>query len=405
MTNPVLDAALAYDRLGLCCIKMHVRSKRPALRSWERYQTERPTTAEVRKWFSAGDRGIGIVLGEVSQGLVVRDFDQLDAYHAWAKRQPELAQTLPTVETARGRHVYALGDIGAVKARFKSSIVVLDDGELRAGGLVVAPPSIHPSGALYRWQTPLTGLPPLLDVVAAGFVPCNIENREDLEHREDRGNRDAETTEIPKIQRTSVVDVFVSAFKVNDFAPETLEAIRGAVRRTVPAGKGQRHRLVFELCRELKAIPAIADAEPLQLTNVLKAWWERAREHSPTPWEEHLADFLEGWGRVKFPRGAEPMALIFQRATEADLPEVAQQFEQQPLRLLVALCRELQRATKDGPFYLSSRTAGRLLGVDHTTAHRWLIFLKNLSILELTEAGSQNPKDRKASRYRYLPPV
>jgi len=195
----------------------------------------------------------------------------------------------------------------------------------------------------------------------------------------------------------------VVAFQASDFAPEVLEQVKSAIKRTLPTGKTQRHRLVFELCRELKAIPAIADAQPRQLTAILRAWWERAKEHSRTPYEEHFFDFAEGWRKVKFPKGTEPMTQIVERAKLGPFPEVAAQFEQEPLRLLVAICRELQRNAGEGPFFLSSRDAGRLLGVEHTTAHRWLHGLKNMGILAIVEAGSQNPKDHKASRYRYLP--
>jgi hypothetical protein len=422
--NPILDSALAYERLGLCVIPMNQREKTPALKSWKRYQHERPSPEQVRRWFAEGDRNVGLVLGDVSSAVIVRDFDKLESYQQWASKFPELAGTLPTVQTSRGRHVYARADIEAARALCKSTILNLGDGELRAGGLVVAPPSIHPSGAVYRWVRPLKTLPPLVDITTAGFFPCNREtllcnreNGENIETREDRSERearevraerddvDAEPTEIPKIQKTLSRQTFLSDFPDTQFDAEVLAEINLAVHETVPQGKGQRHRQVFELCRALKAIPAIADAQPLQLVHVLRMWWERAQVHSLSPWEEHLADFLEGWGRVKYAKGEGPMVTCLQRARENPLPEVAHQFEQQPLRLLVALCRELQRETGAGPFYLSSRTAGTLLGVDHTTAHRWLTFLKNLRILELTEKGSQNPKDRRANRYRYLLPL
>ncbi len=94
------------------------------------------------------------------------------------------------------------------------------------------------------------------------------------------------------------------------------------------------------------------------------------------------------------------MVAIFAKATEADMPEAARQYEQRPLQVLVALCRELQRATGEGPFYLSCRTAGRLLEVDHTTASRWLFLLVSDRVLEEVSKGSQ--ATHKASRYRYL---
>ena len=70
-----------------------------------------------------------------------------------------------------------------------------------------------------------------------------------------------------------------------------------------------------------------------------------------------------------------------------------------PGTLLVAVCRELQRASGDKPFFLACRTTGRLLGVDHTTAWRWLFLLTHKGIIEEVEKGDR--AKRRASRYRY----
>ena len=53
------------------------------------------------------------------------------------------------------------------------------------------------------------------------------------------------------------------------------------------------------------------------------------------------------------PKGEEPMAQMLAKAKDAPLPIEAQRYEQASLRLLVKLCRELQRAAGDGPFFLS----------------------------------------------------
>ena len=94
------------------------------------------------------------------------------------------------------------------------------------------------------------------------------------------------------------------------------------------------------------------------------------------------------------------MVQIFERAMSTQMPKVAEHYEQEQLRLLISLCRELQRAAGDGPFYLSVRTAGRLLGVDHSTAWRWLFLLEHDGVLKVVSRGS--PKSRKASRVNYV---
>lgn len=69
------------------------------------------------------------------------------------------------------------------------------------------------------------------------------------------------------------------------------------------------------------------------------------------------------------------------------------------VRLLAALCRELQRTAGDEPFFLGCRTAGGLLGVNHVQAWRWMYLLQAEGLLEVTERGSQCKN--KASRFRY----
>jgi hypothetical protein len=103
---------------------------------------------------------------------------------------------------------------------------------------------------------------------------------------------------------------------------------------------------------------------------------------------------------VKYPAGTEPIAKLLALADAAELPAVALEYDHPTLHRLVALCRELQRAAGDGPFFLDVRTGERLLGIHYTTVWAWLRGLCRDGVLELVESGSQ--AKRRASRYRYL---
>jgi hypothetical protein len=94
------------------------------------------------------------------------------------------------------------------------------------------------------------------------------------------------------------------------------------------------------------------------------------------------------------------MTKVFELAKHAQTPRAALRYEQDGLRLLVALCRELQRVSGDKPFFLACRTAGGLLGVKHVTAWRWLTLLAHDKIVDEVEKGDK--LKRRASRYRYL---
>lgn len=99
-----------------------------------------------RKWPGAN---IGIATGVVS-GLVVPDIDGeegLALLKSLVARHGPLPRT-PTVKTARGWHFYfALPASGvSIPCSAGGGLDVRGD-----GGYVVAPPSVHASGHVYRW--------------------------------------------------------------------------------------------------------------------------------------------------------------------------------------------------------------------------------------------------------------
>ena len=162
--------------------------------------------------------------------------------------------------------------------------------------------------------------------------------------------------------------------------------------------------MLFKLARELKAIPGLADAHVKSLKPYVKRWHTAALHVIKTKeFEESWFDFAEGWSKVKYPAGKGPLDMIFATVTDENLPEPAAHYENKKVRLLVGLCRELQRAAGAGEFYLSVRTAGGLLGIDHATAARWFRGLVIDGILSIAKVGSRSA--RRATRYRYLPPL
>jgi hypothetical protein len=392
---PLLQAALEYHRRGWSIIPIAAGAKNPPKRfRWKPYQTRQPEESLLRQWFANGTAGgIAVVLGDVSD-LVCRDFDTMGAYEQWVANHPDLAATLPTAATARGRHVY-----------FRSSYrgyVDLGDGELRgdSGHYCLLPPSRHPDGAVYCWLIPLPAgqLPVVDDVRAAGFLDSGDDATES--NRDNRANgadrRQQKTTEAIVRESGGCADL-APIDPMRDFEAD----VQKAIQETLPTGPGRRNRQVLELARALKAIPRLADVRDDDLVPYVRRWHELAKPVISTQaWEETLIDFFRAWPRVKFPRGTEPMVQIFERAQRGDVPKVALHFEQDKLRLLVALCRELQRASGDRPFFLACRTAGRLLDVNHATAWRWMFLLTRTGVIREEQKGDQ--ATRRASRYRYL---
>jgi Bifunctional DNA primase/polymerase, N-terminal len=115
--------------------------------------------------------GLAVVLGQVSGNLAVRDFDSVSGYEIWAAQYPELASTLPTVVTSRGRHVYARTEVPCKTTHF-------EDGELRGeGAYVVVPPSRHETGHVYRWEIfPFGGIPTVDPAMLVGTTNPKSQN-------------------------------------------------------------------------------------------------------------------------------------------------------------------------------------------------------------------------------------
>lgn len=369
----VLDYALEYHKQGWCVIPIRPRSKKPAVRSWKQYQTKRQDKSQLRRWFGNGDRNIAVVLGEVSNDLSCRDFDTMGEYNLWADNYPDFAKPLPTVRTANGMHVYFEAKIEGIKR--------IENGELRgSGGYCLLPPSVHPGGQIYQWVNPLVnGKLLAIDPELAGFIT----EKSDVTERAER--TDENLGELNEIV--------------------VCKSIEEAIERTLPKDIHTRHRKTFDFLRELKSMPEYTEADPKEFRSAVEQWHKKALPNIETKeFEETWIDFLKGWDKIKWEIGESPMAQIFEKAIQLEPPKVAVEKypEHSKLKILVSLCRELQRAAGENPFFLSTRTGARLLKVKPMTISRWFFLLQSDGILKLVSKGGTAKTVRKASRYRYI---
>src|SRR5262249_13805638 len=154
------------------------------------------------------------------------------------------------------------------------------------------------------------------------------------------------------------------------------EAVQAAILATIPTSSGYRHRQVFHFARMLKAIPSLADADMKSLKPLAERWFHQALPNIATKsFLETWADFATAWQNVKFPAGKEPIRMIYETAQKQPLPFITQQYDVIEVRRLIVLCRALQDAAGDEPFFLTCRTAGELLGISHMLANKWLRLL------------------------------
>ena len=124
--------------------------KHPRL-PWESWQRQRPTIELVRRWWRRWpDANLGAVTGAVS-GVIVLDVDPRNRGESSLEDLEDAYGPLPVTLEARtgggGRHLY-FGHPGraVVSGPIAPGLDLKGD-----GGLIVLPPSLHPSGATYRW--------------------------------------------------------------------------------------------------------------------------------------------------------------------------------------------------------------------------------------------------------------
>jgi hypothetical protein len=435
--SDLLRCALWYHGRGCSIVPMAMATKKPA-RPWKAYQTHRASEAQLRAWFKPGtDYGIAVIFGEVSGRLASRDFDDLDAYQLWANAHRDLARILPTVATRRGRHVYCIaapGSLDAVRRQLGkpgNGAISFTDGELRAdvGCYSVLPPSLHPSGHVYRWEIPPAKQIPIVDLQAAGFLgelkgaTADVQQRALMQLKPSGSESDDQHTfshSLHTYSQSSKSSQCSTFSLLHENAPSLLQKgeptanstidasladkIDQAIQRTLPDNPGERHKRLFDFARELKAIPELNGAPLDKLRCYVRQWHKSALPRITTKvFDDTWFEFCEAWQRAKYPAGQEPIIAAFARAKASEPPEAAAEFERPELRLFVTFCRELQRTAGDAPFFLDARTAGKLLGTDHTTAWRWLRGLCANGLLRLESSGSR--EKHQANRYRYVAPL
>jgi hypothetical protein len=149
--SPIRDAALSYARRGWSVIPLRPREKVPLL-AWERHQSHRATETEIERWLQRWpEANIGVVTGAVSN-LAVLDIDPKhggdESLRALEERHGALGPTVEAETGGGGRHYY----FACPPQGLRNRAALAPGIDLRAeGGMVVAPPSIHPSGKPYRW--------------------------------------------------------------------------------------------------------------------------------------------------------------------------------------------------------------------------------------------------------------
>ncbi len=149
--QPLLAAALDYAARGWPVLPLRARDKAPNGLLVTHGLSEATTDVEKISdwWRRVPSSNVGIRTGA---GLDVVDLDGDIARRAFAAVCPEPVTPGMLVRTARGWHLWFASSGLPTRAG------VIEGVDVRGkGGYVVAPPSVHPSGATYRLVDPASG--------------------------------------------------------------------------------------------------------------------------------------------------------------------------------------------------------------------------------------------------------
>jgi len=160
-TNSIYEYAKLYLSKNLSIIPLKSKAKEPLI-EWKEFQNRKPTEEEIEKWFKNTNNNIAIICGTVSGNLVVIDFDNMEIHDKWYgfidEKYPDVRDIVLrtwVVETGRGIHIYLRikEDKDTFRNLFRTKPKFVEDIDVKGeGGYVVAPPSVHPSGKLYKFR-------------------------------------------------------------------------------------------------------------------------------------------------------------------------------------------------------------------------------------------------------------
>jgi putative DNA primase/helicase len=172
----MIDYALQYAARGWRIFPVGL-DKKPLIK-WKAGATVSPSKIESY-WYKWPDANIAIATGRPS-GVYVIDIDSYEALQrfikawgsAWAEAPPP---ALACVRTGRGIHIYLMLEQGhEIPCSTGPKGSPLEGIDVRGeGGYVLAPPSVHSSGRIYRWDFSLidgSAHPPLFQMTEGDFL-------------------------------------------------------------------------------------------------------------------------------------------------------------------------------------------------------------------------------------------
>jgi hypothetical protein len=172
-----------------------------------------------------------------------------------------------------------------------------------------------------------------------------------------------------------------------------------------PTDFRQNNASLFKLARLVRSYESAEGrlATKAELEFVFDRWCLVARRFWRHTRDNYWAEFLEAYYYARVGLDQDPLKLAFDRAKTTALPDVIG-FSDERVRILAAICREIQGLVGNSSFFLPTRKLGELLGAPYSTIARWLVSLDVLGVIRLAPGEVRKRGGSRCPRYHYGQP-
>lgn len=193
------DTAKNLVKNGMNVIPISFMKKEPVIK-WKEFQERLISKDEIERYFNEEQNNIAIVCGEISENLVVIDFDNGTVFDEFIKKYSghEFLQT-PIVKSAKGGHIwFRCKDVKSTKLYYNGEKVgdIISEGKY-----VLVPPSVHPDNIKYSWVQSLSdfGIKELKDFSELEVLGLSAKPAEQLAVKTDGKQASLELPQIKEL--------------------------------------------------------------------------------------------------------------------------------------------------------------------------------------------------------------
>ena len=286
-------AAMWYVTHGYAVFPLKPRSKEPMTRHGVNDWTDDPESVRA-VWSKYPDANIGIACGRPSGGLVCIDLDEhedvsgYETLRRWENEYGALPETCSVVTGGGGTHLlYRFG--GEVRPGTNRAVAVDIRGD---GSYFAAPPSVHPNGRRYEWETSP-------DEVSVAWADANVTEFVESVRPRKESERFTAPSEVAEGGRNDTIFKLACSMQARDEPDAEIMDYclffnqrrcrpplpEGEVRRTVESALGYRKGLSDEA-------RALARDEADRPSPDVMALLDKSKEGAPKPTVHNYAVIL-----------------------------------------------------------------------------------------------------------------